>query len=165
MRRCQIMIQFECGKTSFFKCQKKETLMHKINSKWYCWMYGPRILQKNSPDHLFQVIRWSGAVLTFCSPKKLLFLQKSLFLDGAHVRIINLFIKKITHRLSKLPQPYCRLFVSPLSCLPAAYQPLRFTFLGCIWNRWPHYILSIFRVNFVHFSSSLSRSTRTLWNE
>ena len=71
MRRCQIMIQFECGKTSFFKCQKKETLMHKINSKWYCWMYGPRILQKKSPDHLFQVIRWSGAVLTLCSPKKL----------------------------------------------------------------------------------------------
>ena len=33
MRRCQIMIQFECGKTSFFKCQKRETLMHKINSK------------------------------------------------------------------------------------------------------------------------------------
>lgn len=32
--------------------------------------------------------------MTFCSPKKLLFLQKSLFLDGAHVRIINLFIKK-----------------------------------------------------------------------
>ena len=33
MRRCQIMVQFESGKTSFFKCQKKETLMHKINSK------------------------------------------------------------------------------------------------------------------------------------
>ena len=96
MRRCQIMVQFECGKTSFFKCQKKETLMHKINSKWYCWMYGARILQKNSPDHLFQVIRWSGAVLTFCSPKKLLFLQKSLFLDGAHTQIYNLFMKKKT---------------------------------------------------------------------
>ena len=94
MRRCQIMIQFECGKTSFFKCQKKETLMHKINSKWYCWMYGPRILQKKSPDHLFQVIRWSGAVLTLCSPKKLLFLQKSLFLDGALTQIYNLFMKK-----------------------------------------------------------------------
>ena len=26
---------------------------------------------KKSPDHLFQVIRWSGAVLTLCSPKKL----------------------------------------------------------------------------------------------
>jgi hypothetical protein len=74
----------------------------------------------------------SGAVLTFCSPKKLLFLQKSLFLDGAHVQIINLFIKKITHCLSKLPQPYCRLFVSPLSSLPAAYQPPRFIFLGGI---------------------------------
>ena len=61
--------------------------------------------------------------MTICSPKKLLFLQKSLFLDGAHVQIINLFIKKITLRLSKLPQPYCRLFVSPLSSLPAAYQP------------------------------------------
>ena len=85
------MVQFESGKTSFFKCQKKETLMHKINSKWYCWMYGARILQKNSPDHLFKVIRWSGAVLTFCSPKKLLFLQKSLFLDGAQTQIYNLF--------------------------------------------------------------------------
>ena len=70
------MVQFESGKTSFFKCQKKETLMHKINFKWYCWMYGARILQKNSPDHLFQVIRWSGAVLTFCYPKKLLLIQK-----------------------------------------------------------------------------------------
>ena len=76
MRRCQIMVQFECGKKSFFKCKKKEILMHKINTKWYCWMYGARILQKNSPDHLFQVIRWSGAVLTFCSLKKLLLLQK-----------------------------------------------------------------------------------------
>ena len=60
MRRCQIMIQFECGKTSFFKCQKKETLMHKINSKWYCWMYGPRILQKKitrSPVSGDQVVR------------------------------------------------------------------------------------------------------------
>ena len=27
--------------------------------------------KKKSPDHLFQVIRWSGAVLTLCSPKKL----------------------------------------------------------------------------------------------
>ena len=94
MRRCQIMVQFECGKKSFFKCKKKEILIHKINTKWYCWMYEARILQKNSPDHLFQVIRWSGAVLTFCSPKKLLFLQKSLFLDGAHTQIYNLFMKK-----------------------------------------------------------------------
>ena len=122
-RRCQIMVQFESGKTSFFKCQKKETLMHKINSKWYCWMYGARILQKNSPDHLFKVIRWSGAVLTFCSPKKLLFLQKSLFLDGAQTQIYNLFMKKLRHRLSALPQPYCRLLGSPLSSLRAAYQP------------------------------------------
>ena len=50
--------------------------------------------KKKSPDHLFQVIRWSGAVLTLCSPKKLLFLQKSLFLDGALTQIYNLFMKK-----------------------------------------------------------------------
>ena len=82
------------GRRHFSSARKKETLMHKINSKWYCWMYGPRILQKKSPDHLFQVIRWSGAVLTLCSPKKLLFLQKSLFLDGALTQIYNLFMKK-----------------------------------------------------------------------
>ena len=31
--------------------------------------------------------------------------------------------KKLKHRLSALPQPYCRLFVFPRSSLPAAYQP------------------------------------------
>ena len=73
--------------------------------------------------HPITCLRWSGAVLTFCSPKKLLFLQKSLFLDGAQTQIYNLFMKKLRHRLSALPQPYCRLLGSPLSSLRAAYQP------------------------------------------
>ena len=65
--------------------------------------------KKKSPDHLFQVIRWSGAVLTLCSPEKLLFLQKSLFLDGALTQIYNLFMKKTQ--------------TSPLSIATAIYSP------------------------------------------
>ena len=46
MRRCQIEVQFESGKTSFFKNQKKAISMNKISHRWYCWVYGTRILQK-----------------------------------------------------------------------------------------------------------------------
>ena len=56
-------------------------------------------------------------------PKRDFILKKSLFLDGVHVQMINLFIKKFTHRLSALPQPYCSLSESPLSSLLSTCQP------------------------------------------
>ena len=49
MRRCHIEVQFESGKTSFFKNQKKAISMNKISHRWYCWVYGTRILQKKLP--------------------------------------------------------------------------------------------------------------------
>ena len=50
---------------------------------------------KKSPDHLFQVIRCCSDLMF--PPKRDFILKTSLFLDGVHVQMINLFIKKFTH--------------------------------------------------------------------
>lgn len=52
--RCQIKVLFECGKTSFFKSKKKTFLFYKIIPKWYYWVCGERILQKNHPITCFR---------------------------------------------------------------------------------------------------------------
>ena len=121
--RCQIKVLFECGKTSFFKSKKKTFLFYKIIPKWYYWVCGERILQKitRSPVSGDQVIRCCSDLMF--PPKGDFILKKSLFLDGVHVQMINLFIKKFTHRLSALPQPYCSLSESPLSSLLSPCQP------------------------------------------
>ena len=62
MTRCQIKVLFECGKTSFFKSKKKTFLFYKIIPKWYYWVCGERILQKNHPITCF---RWSGDQVLF----------------------------------------------------------------------------------------------------
>ena len=60
-----------------------------------------------SPVSGDQVIRCCSDLMF--PPKRDFILKKSLFLDGVHVQMINLFINKFTHRLSALPQPYCSL--------------------------------------------------------
>ena len=126
MTRCQIKVLFECGKTSFFKSKNKTFLFYKIIPKWYYWVCGERILQKitRSPVSGDQVIRCCSDLMF--PPKRDFILKKSLFLDGVHVQMINLFIKKFTHRLSALPQPYCSLSESPLSSLLSPCQPCSF---------------------------------------
>ena len=74
-----------------------------------------------SPVSGDQVIRCCSDLMF--PPKRDFILKKSLFLDGVHVQMINLFIKKFTHRLSALPQPYCSLSESPLSSLLSTCQP------------------------------------------
>ena len=74
-----------------------------------------------SPVSGDQVIRCCSDLMF--PPKRDFILKKSLFLDGVHVQMINLFIKKFTHRLSALPQPYCSLSESPLSSLLSPCQP------------------------------------------
>ena len=101
-----------------------------------------------SPVSGDQVIRCCSDLMF--PPKRDFILKKSLFLDGVHVQMINLFIKKFTHRLSALPQPYCSLsrwdfsfssgvlslLNSPLfDFLPAFFlAPPCFAFFGGIWN-------------------------------
>ena len=74
-----------------------------------------------SPVSGDQVIRCCSDLMF--PPKRDFILKKSLFLDGVHVQMINLVIKKFTHRLSALPQPYCSLSESPLSSLLSPCQP------------------------------------------
>ena len=74
-----------------------------------------------SPVSGDQVIRCCSDLMF--PPKRDFILKKSLFLDGVHVQMIDLFIKKFTHRLSTLPQPYCSLSESPLSSLLSPCQP------------------------------------------
>ena len=94
-----------------------------------------------SPVSGDQVIRCCSDLMF--PPKRDFILKKSLFLDGVHVQMINLFIKKFTHRLSALPQPYCSLsrwvlslLNSPLfDFLPAFFlAPPCFDFFAGIWN-------------------------------
>ena len=74
-----------------------------------------------SPVSGDQVIRCCSDLLFL--PKRDFILKESLFLDGANVQIIKMFIRKVTHRLSALPQPCCSLFESPLSSLLSPCQP------------------------------------------
>ena len=121
--RCQIKVLFECGKTSFFKSKKKHFYFTKSfpNGIIGCVERGFYKKITRSPVSGDQVIRCCSDLMF--PPKRDFILKKSLFLDGVHVQMINLFIKKFTHRLSALPQPYCSLSESPLSSLLSPCQP------------------------------------------
>ena len=116
---------------------------------------------KNSPDHLFQVIRWSGAVLTFCYPKKLLLMQIKFiprWRSCTNYSFSYLFWSLVNAVL--LSQ-----WFSPClhSCTPILHLFWVASETGDCNTSWQHF--DIFREHFVHFSSFLSKSTRTLWNE
>ena len=108
-------------KDVIFQVQEKNIFILQNHSQMVLLGVWREDFTKKSPDHLFQVIRCCSDLMF--PPKRDFILKKSLFLDGVHVQMINLFIKKFTHRLSALPQPYCSLSESPLSSLLSPCQP------------------------------------------
>ena len=106
------------------------------------------------------MIRWSGSVLTFCYPKKLLLMQKKFIPRWRSCTNYSFYFLFWSLVIAVLLSQWFSPYLQP--CTPT------FHLFG--WHLKqvtlvPRCILSIFRVYFVHFSNSPSRLTQTLWNE
>ena len=120
--RCQIKVLFECERRHFSSPRKKHFYFTKSFPNGIIGCVERGFYKKITRSQVSgdQVIRCCSDLMF--PPKRDFILKKSLFLDGVHVQMINLVIKKFTHRLSALPQPYCSLSESPLSSLLSPCQ-------------------------------------------
>ena len=118
------------GRRHFSSARKKQLWCTKSIPNDIVECMGQEFYKKK---HRITCFRWSGAVLTFCSLKKLLLLQKK-FIPRWRWSTNFKFVYQKNHTSSGV----LSLLYSPVNdFLPGCtLAPPGFTFLGGIWNRW-----------------------------